>query len=103
MTACPLEDLRATADAGLHIAYSPRPLEWGPGHPDPPVPDRVDLTATDIPGWPDDSQHSARPDASGRCSPTTAAAHAFLAPADRPAAMDRGTPTWNDHVGASRP
>jgi 2-haloacid dehalogenase len=49
MTACHLEDLRDAADAGLRTAYIPRPLEWGPGHPAPPAPDWVDLTATDIP------------------------------------------------------
>lgn len=49
MTACHLEDLRAAADAGLRTPYIPRPQEWGPGHPAAPTPDRVDLTATDIP------------------------------------------------------
>jgi len=49
MTACHLEDLRAAADAGLRTAYIPRPLEWGPGHPTPPTPSWVDLSATDIP------------------------------------------------------
>jgi len=42
-------DLRAAQRAGLHAAYVPRPLEWGPGAPAPEAPDAsFDVVAEDF-------------------------------------------------------